>query len=409
MQVSKDNRGSMLYPFSENVIHRLWVLFIIGGLVLTWCVLDSWNHDMNAHLFQISEVKGLTVDHASGMLTGVLEPFKYTLTLAFLQFAFVGVVFCFIFALKIASKGESLAAGLTQVTPNGCWTALVGTHIFGSLLVRSLMMPTHAMSLGLFAATRAVEVPIVAGVRTKVMGDPDINGGPSMRTTMLMFAAAWLVFFSYTEISECLCIWSGFGVALSGIPLYIVYALLLTIPATNIVLQESVLVQLQVDPILMQGIQNIFAAMLFVPALIAAQWLGFEDVRHAFAMIIGHRQVYMTVLWLCVQTAGLSAVTVGLILTMNSFWTVAACSLRVVFWWLRQLQLFYLTNTMLLSVARPHASLWSFVMVCGIALGLGAWITDSRQIEEEDVHEKPSAKLASSISAPRGSGMGKYV
>merc|ERR1719271_398199 len=89
------------------------------------------------------------------------------------------------------------------------------------------MMPTHMFSLSLFAATRAVEIPVAAAVRSKVFGSE--SGGPSLRTTMLMFAAAWLLFFSYTQIAECLCVWSGFGVALSGAALYIVYAFLLTL------------------------------------------------------------------------------------------------------------------------------------------------------------------------------------
>lgn len=381
-------RGQWL--LTENVIRRLWLLCIIGGLVMTWCVLDSWNHDMNAQLFHMSEVKRITFDH-SGMLRGSLEPFKYTLTLAFVQFAFVGTVFCSIYVGMAAFKGENLKDGLMQLKPDKRWSALVGTHLFGSVLLRSLMMPSQMMSLSLFAATRAVEVPVAAAVRAKVLGGR--FGGPSLLTTMLMFAAAWLLFFSYTQIAECLCVWSGFGVALSGMALYIVYAFLLTVPATSMVLQESMLVELQVSPSLMLGIQNLFAAMLFMPFLFAAHWFGFEDVRHALAMVIGHPEVYMTVLWLCVQTACLSAVTVGLILSMNSFWAVAACCLRVVFWWLRNLQLFYITNTSLLSVARPHASMWSFVMVSGIILGLGAWIVDSRHIED-DFHEKSSMKLA---------------
>lgn len=394
------------YAFSENVVRRLWLLFIIGGLVMTWCVLDSWNHDMNAHLFQMSEVKRVTFDHSSGMLRGSLEPFKYTLTLAFMQFAFVGMVFCSIYVGMAAFKGENLKGGLMQLKPDKRWSALVGTHLFGSVLLRSLMMPSQMMSLSLFAATRAVEVPVAAAVRAKVLGGR--FGGPSLLTTMLMFAAAWLLFFSYTQIAECLCVWSGFGVALSGMALYIVYAFLLTVPATSMVLQESMLVELQVSPTLMLGIQNLLAALLFMPFLFTAHWFGFEDVRHAVAMIIGHREVYMTVLWLCVQTACLSAVTVGLILSMDSFWAVAACCLRVVFWWLRHLQLFYITNNSLLSVTRPHASMWSFVMVSGIVLGIGAWIVDSRHIED-DFQEKRSMKLSSSISANNGLGIAKYV
>merc|ERR1719217_1841845 len=116
-------------------------------------------------------------------------------------------------------------------------------------------MPTNMMSLGFFAATRAVEIPVAAGLRAKVLGVH--LGGHKPLTIGLMFSAAWLLFYSYSQISECLCVWSGFGVALTGVPLYFVYALLITLPASNAVMQESVLVQLQVCPLLMQGVQNL--------------------------------------------------------------------------------------------------------------------------------------------------------
>jgi len=376
----------LLSSLSERTTGYIWLSFIIGSLVVMWCVLDSWNHDMSAHLFQMSEVRSLS---ANSSVDNIREPFKYTLTLAFLQFAFMGLVFASIFAIKQAAAGKSMTAGLASLRPtisDGRWPALVGTHICGSVLLQSLMMPTHMMSLGLFSATRAVEIPIAAGARSKVFGKG--FSGPSLRTTMVMFAAAWLLFFSYTEIAECLCVWSGFGVALSGAALYFVYGFLLTMPAVNIVLQESLLVQLQVNPILVLGIQNIAAALLLGPILIAAQWSGYEDVSHAFAMILGHREVFMMVLWLSVQTVAISTVTLGLIMVTDSFWAVAARSVRVVFWWLRQLQLFYFTSNALLSVVRPHASLWSFVMVCGIVLALGAAMTDSRAEEKT-----PSDKL----------------
>lgn len=406
MDIAKENLAQSA-SMSEALIRRSWLVVIVGSLVVMWCMLDSWNHEMSSSLFQMSEVKSMNVDR-SGALSAVTEPFKYTLTLAFLQFSFTGLVFCSMFAIKAAHAGESVGQGLANLWPtlsDGRWPALVSTHIFGSVLLQSLMMPTRMMSLGLFAATRAVEVPIAAGVRAKVMG-PRFSA-PSLRTTMLMFAAAWLLFFSYTQIAECLCVWSGFGVALSGMALYFVYALLLTIPATNVVLQESVLVQLQVSPILMQGVQNLGAAVLFMPILIAAHFLGYENVTHAVAMITGHRAVYMTVLWLCVQTVAISAVTVGLVLNTDSFWAVAARSVRVVFWWCRQLLAFYITSGTLLSVARPHASLWSFVMVCGIVLGFISFITDHRQTE--DVPEDKSLLASEGGSTAQGLGMGKYV
>lgn len=386
----------LLGSLAESTTQRIWLTCIITGLVVAWCVLDSWNHDMSSHLFQMSEEHGLSVP----------QTFKYTLTLAFLQFAFMAFVFCAIFMARVASSDESISkhiAPLQQTLSDGRWPALVTTHIFGSVLLQSLMMPAYMMSLSLFAATRAVEIPIAASVRGKVFGPR--TSAPSMRTIMLMFAAAWLLFFSYTQIAECLCVWSGFGVALSGVALYFVYAALLTIPATNVVLQESVMVQLQVSPLLMQAVQNLCATLLLVPVMMAAHWLGYEDIPHALAMIVSHRGIYMTVLWLCVQTLLLSSVTIGMILTMDSFWAVALRSLRVVYWWSRQLQLFYLTSSTLISVARPHASLWSLVMVFGIAIGLVAFSTDRR--ETQDVAEDKA--LLASAERETVSGLAKYV
>merc|ERR1719389_740526 len=115
----------------------------------------------------------------------------------------------------------------------------------------------------------------------------------------------------------------------------------------------------------------------------------------------------MTVLWLCVQSTVLSATTVGMICMVDSFWTVAARSLRVVFWWGRQLLVFYMTSSTFLSIARPHASLWSFVMMGGILLGLAAVVTDQRE-----VLDAPEDKLLLSSernAATKGVGMGKYV
>jgi len=173
------------------------------------------------------------------------------------------------------------------------------------------------------------------------------------------------------------------------------------------VLQESLLVQLEVNPILMLAIQNIGAAVLLGPVLVAAQGLGYEDVGrafaiifghhevvyedagNAFAMVLGHHEVFLMVLWLCVQTVATSSVTLGLIMITDSFWAVAARSARVVFWWSRQLCLFYLTSNTLLSVVRPHASLWLLVMVCGIVLAFTAAMTDRRQVEEASESKAP--------------------
>merc|ERR1719502_2204953 len=102
----------------------------------------------------------------------------------------------------------------------------------------------------------------------------------------------------------------------------------------------------------------------------------------------------------------MSSITVGMILMVDSFWAVAARSLRVVFWWLRQLAVFYMTSSTLLSVARPHASLWSFVMISGIVLGMGAMLTDKRQAQ--DLEDKLLLSSEQHLAA-KGLGMAKYV
>jgi len=399
----------LLRSLSEKSVSYIWFAFSVGALVVSWCVLDAWNHGTVSSIFKQSVVTDEVMNPFTGRAEKDTEHFTYALTLVFLQFAFMAVLFLSIYAGTVAATGDSIGTSLATLRPtlsDGRWPALVGTHMFGSLLLQSLMMPTNMMSLGFFAATRAVEIPIAAAVRSKVFGIA--FGGHDPVATGLMFAAAWLLFYSYAQIAECLCVWSGFGVALFGAPLYVVYALLITIPASNMVLQESVLVQLKVNPLLMQGIQNLCAALLFLPILLGAHWSGYEDVHSAASLILGHRQVYMAVLWLCMQTAVISAVTVALISMVDSFWAVSARSLRVVFWWVRQLPLFYLTSGTLLSVARPHASLWSFIMVCGIGLGLSALVMDGRPVEEgsKDKHSLiPSERTPSG----KGLGIGKYV
>jgi len=406
MSAAQENHP-LLRSLSETAVSHIWFAFSVGALVVAWCVFDFWNHESVSGIFQQTVVKGQVPNPFTGETWTELEPFAYSLTLAFVQFAFTGIVFCFIFAANASATGGSIKnniAHLQSTASDRRWPALVGTHVFGSVLLQSLMMPTQMMSLGLFAATRAVEIPVAASVRAKVSGAH--FGGHTPFAVGLMFAAAWLLFYSYSQIAECLCIWSGFGVALTGVPLFFMYALLIIIPPTNMVLQESVLVQLQVNPFLMQGVQNLCAALLFLPVLMGAHWSGYEDVHAAALMITGHREVYMAVIWLCLQTAVLSAITVALIWMVDSFWAVAARSLRVVFWWIKQLPLYYFTSGTLLSVSRPHASLWCFVMVCGIVLGISAVVTDRKPLEETS-EDKYSGSLSERLT--KGLGMGRYV
>jgi hypothetical protein len=389
----------LLNSLSAKSVGVAWLVLTIAGLVAAWCILDSWNHDMSSELFHTSEVRNKITNPFTGELTAVMEPFNYTFTLAFLQFAFMGVVFGIVFFVRALISGESILQHLEHLgltISDRRWPALVGTHVFGSFLLQSLMMPSQMMSLPLFASTRAVEIPVAAGGRALLFG----GKGHSAKTLMLMSAAAWMLFYSYTQIAECMCVWSGFGVVLTGVPLFLVYGLLLTLPAANVVLQESVLVHLQMNPMLTSCVQNFAAAVLFLPFLIFAHIFGYENVWHAARMITGHPEISMTVLWLCVQTTIISMVTTGLIMTIDSFWTVAARSLRVVLWWSRQLVIFYMTSSTLLSVSRPHASMWSSVMLSGLVLGIAAVVTDLRP--NDDVEQKNGL-------LSRDASMGKYI
>merc|ERR1719487_2566614 len=111
------------------------------------------------------------------------------------------------------------------------------------------------MSLGLFAASRAVEIPAAAGLRARILGVH--NGGHTLRTIGLMFCAAWLLFFAYSQLADCLCVWSGYGVSLTGPALFMVYALLLTLPVANVVYQEACMVQLEMHSLLMLALMNL--------------------------------------------------------------------------------------------------------------------------------------------------------
>merc|ERR1719160_979642 len=133
-------------------------------------------------------------------------------------------------------------------------------------------MPKQMMSLGVFAASRALEVPAAACMRWQALGTP--YGGHSPSTSVLMFIGASLLYYSYTRIEECLCVWTGYGVQLSGPALYIIYAMLLIVPAANAVCQEATMVHLQVNPLLLLSIQNLGAGLLFLPVLLFAHFTG---------------------------------------------------------------------------------------------------------------------------------------
>merc|ERR1719335_1667315 len=91
---------------------------------------------MSSHLFTMSEVK--SVSNAGGT-ENIRDPFHYTLTLAFLQFAFMGIVFSAMFAVQQASRGKSIEDAVAEIKPTMFdyrWPSLVTTHVCGSVLVQ---------------------------------------------------------------------------------------------------------------------------------------------------------------------------------------------------------------------------------------------------------------------------------
>merc|ERR1719235_2980319 len=123
----------------------------------------------------------------------------------------MSVIFFGVWWSLTRNAGKDIA-GLRQNLLSSQWQGLVATHVFGTFWLQSLMMPMQMMSPGIFAASRALQVPAAAGFRSKIMGAR--NGGHPLVTTSMMCGAAALLIYSQAMISECLCIWSGHGVQL---------------------------------------------------------------------------------------------------------------------------------------------------------------------------------------------------
>lgn len=362
---------------SPSSVSGIWFAVLVGTCAIAWCVFDSWNHELTGHLFNMQEVVQPKLNEKTGTITGITQAFQYPLLLAFIQFGFMGLIFFALFLCFSANPMEEIEKSNEGFFGIGRWRSLglVLTHVFGTFWLQALMMPTQMMSLGLFAASRALEIPTAAAMRSRVMNAR--FGGHSATTSALMFSSAWLLFYAYSQIAQCLCIWSGYGVALTGPALWIIYALVLTIPVANTVYQEACMVQLNIHPVLMLAVMNLSACVLFIPVLFIAHFAGWEHVGEGAEMIMRYREATMLVVWLCVQMCLTSGVTAGLVCMVDSFWTTALRSMRVVFWWLRQMTFFSLTSTTLLSVSSPHSSLWSFIMVVGLFLSVGAIVADN--------------------------------
>jgi len=368
---SKTNAGEqqpLVQSLGPSSMGSACFLAVVGALVCLWCVLDSWQHAVSAELFGVSQITNAKINAATGDVTAdVNHPFTYPLTLAFFQFAFMAVIFLAIWRM-LAHNPEEDVRGVFKNALSPQWGGLVATHIFSTFWLQSLMMPMQMMSPVIFAASRASQVPAAAGFRSQIIGAR--FGGHPIPTTGMMFGAAMLLIYSQSMIAECLCIWSGHGVELAGIALIIIYLLVLILPAANAVCMESVMVNLETNPLLMLAAMNIMACLCCAPILGFAHLAGWEDVRMAFAVTMGNRSLYMLVLWLGVQMVLFSAVTLALIAMMDSFWAVAlTMSFKAVFWWCGNIMHMYmscpLTNV---SIQHPHASLWGFIMLLGCVL-----------------------------------------
>jgi hypothetical protein len=375
----------LLRPMSPSSTGSLCTCSVIAVLAMSWCVLDFWNRKMSEDLFSVGDIRMADMSHGNTVATveAPFKPFTYPLTLAFLQFTFMGIIFLAMY-LMVAQQHPSDLRGL-NLTSDKRWPVMVVSHVFSTFWLQSLMMPSQVMSLGFFASTRAVEIPAAAVMRPPLLGDR--IGKKTVQTTAFAFGASLLLYFSYAQMEGCVCILSGHGVVLTGLAFWIVYALLLAMPAVNAVCQEAILTNPGMHPLMILALQNIFASLLFGPVLMLSHLLGWEDVGAAFQVILSQREIYMLVLWLCAQIALTSVVTIVLIQAVDSFWAVALRPLRVVCWGMVAFMKFYLTSSLALSVASPHSSLWCFVLLCGCGLAAAAIYTD-RKAEDNIYNDK---------------------
>jgi len=387
----------LLRPMSQPTAGALCTCGVVTVLAISWCILDFWNHKLSTDLFNIGDVRmmDVTQTHDIAPVVAPFKQFSFPLTLAFLQFVFMGVLFLGAHWALTQERATDLRS--FKLTSDKRWPSLVVSHVFSTFWLQSLMMPTTIMSLGLFSASRAVEIPVAAALRPPVLGAR--FGKKTLQTTGLAFAAACTLYFAYAQLAGCVCILSGNGVALSGLVFWIIYGLILAMPAANAVCQEAILVQINMHPLLLLALQNIFAALIFGPILVISYIVGWEDVVAAFQMILTTQEVFMMVLWLCAQISLTSVVCIMLIQVADSFWAIALRALRVVFWAMTALMSFYLTGPgVALSIANPRSSFWSFVICSGAGLAAAAIYTD-RKAEDDIVVEKGAASEKASGKA----------
>jgi hypothetical protein len=348
--------------------------------------MDSWNRQITADLFSIGDMKMVDID--GGGSRAVVMPFasfNYPLTLAFLQFAFMGALFLALHLFVNQERPMDLLRNLKPALFDRRWAALVLTHVFSTFFLQALMLPSSMLSIGIFAATRATEVPAAAAMRTQVLGQH--HGKKSNLTVGMAFAAVCIMYFSYAEMAGCACVWSGSGVALSGSAFWIIYLMLLAMPAANAVCQEAIMLQSGMHPLLFLSLQNIFACLIFAPLLVGFHLMGWEDAGSAFVMILTVAEVFMLVLWLCAQMAATSVLCVTIIHLTDSFWAVALRSVGVVLSALSMYHTWYTSQDAPLSLASPWTSFWMFSLFCSCLLGFGAIHSDCVRDDEDSARK----------------------
>lgn len=248
------------------------------------------------------------------------------------------------------------------------------SHVCGTFWLQALMMPSQVMSLGLFGISRAADIPMVSFMRSTVLKSP--FGKKQLQTTCLAFAAACTMFYSYAQLSGCVCIWSGNGVALTGLAFWIAYFLILALPAASAVCQEAILVECNTHPVMILAVQNLCACLLFLPVLFVAHVTGWEDVGEGLGVIFSQKPAFLIVTWLCVAMAATEVICIMIISMSNSFWAVALRALRVVLWGGQMLTLYSLGSPLPLAIASPHSSFWALSMTFGTLLAMAAVHTD---------------------------------
>mmetsp|Transcript_109633 Transcript_109633/g.189665 ORF Transcript_109633/g.189665 Transcript_109633/m.189665 type:complete len:416 (+) Transcript_109633:95-1342(+) len=386
-----NERQPLMKSLSPSTTASLCTAFVVLGLVMAWCVADLGQRALSSDLFNMAMMKPTPKGPD-------FHAFAYPLTLAMVEFAFMGILFSIVYAVIVQDRLGTGQTSAMTLAPDRCWATLVVSHVCGTFWLQSLMMPSQVMSLGLFAVSRAADIPMTNLMRSKVLGLP--LGKRQLQTTCLIFAAACTLFYSYAQLSGCVCIWSGNGVALSGLAFWIIYLLILGVPATNAVYTESILSQPGVHALQLLALQNLFACLLFSPILLLSHVVGWEDVGGGLQMIATQPQVFLLVLWLCAQMTASSVVCTMLIQIANSFWTIALRAVRVVLWALLMTGAYYMQGAdELLSISCPHSSLYGFVMLCGVLIGTLAMYMDWKAEEEVEKSAAAPTPVSSIVGA----------